>query len=197
MNDEYRTHDNDAFDDTFNADSSEEDVRDEELHSDSFDPDEEFQKENDRSERTGASANRPRNRKKPKKEKIRLNTKKPRSVSRKDGFHRAMPYILLGVGVFLTICLLLNLFCNYGNKLKEDPSAHLMGRVGYGICYALLGLFGPAALILPILIFSLSFFWKRYRETHNLIPKILDSAALLFLVSILIHTFYLAIFFSY
>lgn len=197
MNDEYRSHDKDAFDDTFNTESPEEDVRDEELHNDSFDPDEEFRSENDPSQRTGSSfANRPRNRKKTKKEKIRLTTKKPRSISRRDGFHRAMPYILLGVGVFLTICLILNLFCNYGNKLKADPSAHLMGRVGYGICYALLGLFGPAALILPILIFSLSFLWKRYREAHNLIPKVLDSVALLFLVSILIHTFYLAIFFK-
>ena len=214
MNDEYRPHDKEEFDDTFNADSAEEDVREEELHNDSFEPDEEFRRENDRSDedfhtqndysdRTSASfANRSRNksrssgktsRKALRKEKIRLNPKK-RSASKKDGFHKAMPYVLLGVGVFLAICLLLNLFCNFGNKLKDDPGAHLMGRVGYGICYAFLGLFGPSALILPILIFSLSFLWKRYREAHNLIPKVLDSVALVFLLSILIHTFYLAIF---
>ena len=200
MNDEYRTNNNE-FHDTFGTDASEDDVREEELHDDSFDTDDDFNREYERSDRTSSSsANRSRNgtrssgkagKKAPKKEKIRLNPKK-RSVAKGEGFHRAMPYVLLGIGAFLTICLLLNLFCNFGNKLKENPSAHWMGPGGYGICYAILGLFGPASFILPILIFSLSFLWKRYRESHNLVPKVLDSVALLFLLSILIHTFYLA-----
>ena len=70
----------------------------------------------------------------PKKEKVQL--KQDRS---ERPAHRVIPYILLGVGVFLSLCLLFNLICNFGNKLSENPSAHWMGKVGYQICYGLFG----------------------------------------------------------
>ena len=199
MNHEYRGNDKNFAN---QADASEEDVREEELHDDSFDPDDpDPRREEPRADRTGSSSrtgsrNGSRTSGKsstraPKKEKIRLNTQK---ATRTDdsGVHRAMPYVLLGVGAFLAICLLLNLICNFGNKLADNPGAHWMGRVGYGICYGLFGLFGPAVFVLPILIFSLSFFWNRYREAHNLVPKTLDSVAFLFVFSTFIHIFYLA-----
>ena len=199
MNHEYRGNDKNFAN---QADASEEDVREEELHDDSFDPDDpDPRREEPRADRTGSSSrtgsrNGSRTSGKsstraPKKEKIRLN---PQKATRTDdsGVHRAMPYVLLGVGAFLAICLLLNLICNFGNKLADNPGAHWMGRVGYGICYGLFGLFGPAVFVLPILIFSLSFFWNRYREAHNLVPKTLDSVAFLFVFSTFIHIFYLA-----
>lgn len=213
MNDEYRRENNENdnpfgaenagnYDFRSNTASSDDDVRDEELHDDSFDPDDpEPRREAPRSERMGfSSRSRAKNgsrssgrssTKIPKKEKIRLNAQKP-ARTEEAGIHKAMPYILLGVGAFLAICLLLNLICNFGNRLADNPGSHWMGHVGYGICYGLLGLFGPAVFVLPVLIFSLSFLWKRYREAHNLIPKILDSVAFLFVFSTFIHVFYLA-----
>ncbi len=182
--------------------SRDDDVRDEEIRDDSYDPeDPEPRREaprrtssssKSRSKSGSHSSGAKTSGKAPKKEKIRLNAEKP-ARTRASSFHKAMPYILLGVGSFLAICMLLNLICNFGNKLADNPGAHWMGRVGYGICYALFGLFGPAVFVLPVLMFGLSFFWSRYLKERRLVPKILDSVALLLLVSILIHTFYLAI----
>ena len=221
MNDEYRNDRDAGFDDRDpreddfrDRNASEEDVRDEEIHDDAFDPDEEPRSdEPDREEsarasagsrsrsRGGAGKGTGRNTRPPKKEKVRLNmnTKagsRAAAPTRASGFHNAMPYVLLGIGVFIAICLLLNLMCNFGNKLESTPGSHWMGHMGYGICYALLGLFGPAVFVLPVLFFYLSFFWKRFRESRNLIPKILNSVLFLFLFAMLLHTFFLAFFYK-
>ena len=197
-------------------DADEDEIRDEELHDDTYDPDDpEPRREEPRREDPGPSAGNGRNgrarggagkgsgasRKAPKKERVRLNMnaasggrKGGDAALKASGFHNAMPYVLLGVGAFLAICLLLNLMCNFGNKLEPNPGSHWMGHMGYGICYGLLGLFGPAALFLPVLFFYLSFFWKRFRSSRNLAPKILNTVVFLFLVAILFHTAYLAMF---
>lgn len=226
MNDEYRNNRDAGFEDDASADqdsrndefrnqnASDDDVRDEEIHDDAFDPDEEPRSdEPDRESgartssgsrsrsRAGAGKGAGRNTKPPKKEKVRLNmnpktNNRAAAPTRASRFHNAMPYVLLGLGVFIAICLLLNLMCNFGNKLESTPGSHWMGHMGYGICYALLGLFGPAVLVLPVLFFYLSFFWKRFRESRNLVPKILNSVLFLFLFSMLLHTFFLAFFYK-
>ena len=60
--------------------------------------------------------------------------------------HRVIPYVLLVLTVFVGVSLILNLICNQNNVLQSNPSAHWMGIVGYYVCYALFGLFGPAIL---------------------------------------------------
>ncbi len=105
--------------------------------------------------------------------------------------HRVIPYILVIFSILLMITLLLNLFCNMGNKLASNPSAHWMGVVGYYICYGLFGLFGPAVYTLPVLIFNLGIFWKRYIDGRVTISKIIVSALALIMMAAFIHVFYL------
>ena len=107
--------------------------------------------------------------------------------------HRVIPYLLTALGIFLTVCLVLNLFCNIGNKCESDPSAHLMGSVGYYICYGLFGLFGPAVFLLPILIFALAAFWKSWIDRdRQVLERSISGLVLLVLLSAMIHVFCLA-----
>ncbi len=103
--------------------------------------------------------------------------------------HRIMPLLLIVFAVFLGMSLLLNLFCNPDNILENDPSAHWMGYVGYYLCYGLFGMFGPAVFVLPILLFNLAFFWKRYVDNRLATSKTIVSLLFLLLLSAFIHTF--------
>ena len=101
--------------------------------------------------------------------------------------HRVIPYVLLMLSIFVGICLLLNLFCNIGNKLQSNPSAHWMGSVGYTICYWMFGLFGPAVFVLPLLLINLSIYWKKYIDNRLAISKMLASVAFMILLGAVIH----------
>ena len=103
--------------------------------------------------------------------------------------HRVIPYVLAILAVFIGVSLLLNLFCNQGNQLESDPSAHWMGIVGYYVCYALFGLFGPAVFVLPLLLCNLAIFWKKFIDHRVTISKILVSALFLLLLGAIIHVF--------
>ena len=85
--------------------------------------------------------------------------------------------------------LVLNFFCNPGNKLESNPSLHLMGQVGYWICYGLFGTFGAAVVVLPLLVLNLSFFWKKYVDNRLAISKIVASLIFLVSLSALVHVF--------
>ena len=103
--------------------------------------------------------------------------------------HKIMPYVLIFLAVFIGASLFLNLACNRGNHLQDNPSAHWMGVVGYYLCYACFGLFGPAAFVLPFLLLNLSFFWKKYVDSKLTISKILVSLLFMILLGSLIHLF--------
>ncbi len=104
--------------------------------------------------------------------------------------HQIIPYVLMLLGIFIGAALILNLFCNWQNSL-ENPSDHWMGIVGYGICYGLFGMFGPAAFAIPFLLFNLGLFWKRYIEHRLTISKIVASLVFMLVFSSLIHVFWL------
>ncbi len=125
---------------------------------------------------------------KPKKEKIDLDSA-PRS-SRPA--HRIIPFLLIGLAIFLGTCLILNLFSNWGNVCESDPAKHAMGSAGYYICYGLFGMFGPAAFALPLLILNMAFFWKAYVDHKLLLEKTIASVVALVFLSTLIHTCCLA-----
>ncbi|MBQ9784123.1 MAG: DNA translocase FtsK [Clostridia bacterium] len=98
--------------------------------------------------------------------------------------HRALPVILIGLAVFIGLALILNLFC-----LDKDPRDHWMGIVGYGICYALNGLFGPAVLALPVLLVLLGAYWRRYVDHKLAISKIVATVIFILMLGTVIHTF--------
>lgn len=103
--------------------------------------------------------------------------------------HRAMPYVLFALALFIGLTLVLNLFCNLGNKLSEHPSEHWMGIVGYGVSYVLNALFGPAVLFLPILLVILGIYWRRYVDHGIAISKIIASFIFLVTLGAVIHIF--------
>ena len=101
--------------------------------------------------------------------------------------HRVMPYVLIILAIFVGVSLILNLICNQGNHLADNPSAHWMGVAGYYICYALFGLFGPAVYVLPLLLLNLGFFWKQYIDRRVTISKIVASVIFLLILGAVIH----------
>ncbi len=117
-------------------------------------------------------------------------SKKPSSSHESKLCHQIIPYVLMCLAIFIGIALILNLFCNWQNSL-ENPSDHWMGIVGYGICYGLLGMFGPAAYAFPFLLFNLGLFWKRYIEHKLAVPKIVASFLFIIILASLIHVFWL------
>lgn len=125
------------------------------------------------------------------KETVRLSADGPRRNGKR--FQAVMRYCFLGFGIFFFVCLFLNLICNFGNRLADRPAEHWMGYIGYGISYALHGLFGVPALLLPVGMVAFFIFWKQLREERRLAFKLLNSVALLILLSTLLHTFYLAV----
>ncbi len=107
--------------------------------------------------------------------------------------HQVIPYLLILLAVFVGVSLLLNLICNRGNVLEGDPASHLMGIVGYHICYWLFGLFGPAVFVLPVLILNLAIFWRRYVDHRIVLSKILAATVFLLALSTVIHVFCLPV----
>lgn len=103
--------------------------------------------------------------------------------------HKVIPFVLFAVAIFIGASLLLNLFCNTDNRLASDPSAHWMGVVGYYICYTLFGTFGPAVFTLPLLLFNMAIFWKRYIDNKLVISKTIASLLFLVTLSSVIHVF--------
>ena len=101
--------------------------------------------------------------------------------------HQVIPYVFGIFAILIGISLLLNLFCNRGNVLENDPASHWMGMVGYYICYWMFGWFGPAVFVLPLLLANLAIFWKKYIDRRIAISKILVSAIFLLLLGAFIH----------
>lgn len=103
--------------------------------------------------------------------------------------HQAIPYILWAFAILIGVALLLNLFCNFGNHLENDPAAHWMGKIGYYICFALFGLFGPAVFALPFLLINLAIYWKKYIDNRLATSKIIVALLAMILMGALIHIF--------
>ncbi len=109
--------------------------------------------------------------------------------------HQIMPYVLIGLSIFIGVALILNLFCNPTNILGREndqgltPDDHWMGIVGYGLCYGLFGMFGPAAFAIPLALFNMGLFWKRYIDHKLAISKIVASVLFVLMLASVIHIF--------
>ncbi len=101
--------------------------------------------------------------------------------------HRILPYVIGALAVFLLVCLVLNLFCNAGNRLENTPEKHWMGPVGYHVCYVLSGMFGGGALSIPLLLGVLALTWRKSADRNMLTVKLLTLVFSLLLLSALIH----------
>ena len=103
--------------------------------------------------------------------------------------HQVIPYVLYILALIIGLSLLLNLFCNFGNKLEATPTEHWMGTVGYHLCFTLFSLLGPAIFLLPFVLVYFGFFWKSFIDRKCMIIKLLAAAALIVLFAAIIHIF--------
>ncbi len=106
-------------------------------------------------------------------------------VKKKNYFaENYMVYILLAVGLFLTVTYILNAISG-----DAEPKEHLMGYVGYYLCYGIFGALGWMAYIIPAGLIYLGILWKKYCEERVVVLKILLTAALVLFGSAVIHVF--------
>ena len=107
--------------------------------------------------------------------------------------HKLLPYIFFALALFVGVSSLLNIFCNWQNRLV-DPRQHWMGTVGYHICYGLFGFFGPAVFTLPALLVVLGVYWRRYIDNKIATAKVIASVAFIVSLAAIIHIFCLTMF---
>ncbi len=107
-----------------------------------------------------------------------------RDENRKRFSEQYVPYILGGIALFLLVCLVLHFI-----RPHAAPMDHLMGPVGYGICYFLFGLFGWVAAIIPILLGVLAIRWRKFCAEGSVVVKSVLTAVTLVFISAVLHVF--------
>jgi len=85
-----------------------------------------------------------------------------------------MPYILLCLAIFVTVCFLFT---------------RATGIIGGGIRALMYGLFSAGAVVVPLLILNAAIFWRRDSEKHTFRYRILFTFVCLIFISVLIHVF--------
>ncbi len=103
--------------------------------------------------------------------------------------HHVIPYVLYILALIVGLSLLLNLFCNFGNKLADTPTDHWMGTVGYHLCFTLFSLLGPAIFVLPFALVYFGVCWKSFIDRKCLIFKLISATAIIVLFAAIIHIF--------
>ena len=76
--------------------------------------------------------------------------------------YHLIPYIFALLAIFFILCFITNAICNPGNQLSGGmESDHAFGVIGFYICEISMGLFGPGAYALPVLMIIFVVFWKK------------------------------------
>lgn len=107
-----------------------------------------------------------------------------RGEGRRRFCEQYVPYILGAVSLFLLVCFVLHFI-----RPDAGPTEHLMGPVGYGICYFLFGLLGWVAVLLPVLLGLLAVLWRRYYNDGTVVIKTVLTAVALVYISAVLHVF--------
>ena len=119
------------------------------------------------------------------------NPKKGEKGNQPSFAYQLIPYILGVLALLLLICFVANLFCNPNDILGQESRRgdHALGYFGYWVCNVFMGLFGPAAFAIPVILALFTIFWKNYyRRSFVLINSIIAFLSSI-VVSALIHTF--------
>lgn len=111
-------------------------------------------------------------------EKPQQDDNRPRSEA---FIHQFIPFILIIVAIFITAC-----FVCYG---IEPSAANALGPVGYGLCFALYGVFGVGAFCIPVIAVGLAIFWRKLIDNGKLLLKFLLCLLTMILFSAVVHVF--------
>lgn len=110
-----------------------------------------------------------------------------KTVKKESKAAQLVPYILIVVAVLFVMCFVTNAFCNPANYLDGSEGDHALGYVGYYVCEIVLGIFGPAAYAIPLVLLNLALFWKNYMENEKIGVKITLTVSTLITISALLH----------
>ncbi len=103
--------------------------------------------------------------------------------------YQLIPYIFAVVSIFLMFCFIANAFCNPQNSLEGGREGeHTLGIVGFWICQIFFGIFGPAAYIIPVILFCFVIFWKNYNKRDFVLINAIIGFITAISLSALIHT---------
>ena len=105
--------------------------------------------------------------------------------------YHLIPYVFAVLAVLFLLCFVTNMICNPGNILGEEDrqEEHIVGTVGYYVCEITMGVLGPAAFALPVILILFVIFWKNYnRRSFVALNAVLGFVAAT-VVSALCHVF--------
>ncbi|MBQ7322069.1 MAG: DNA translocase FtsK 4TM domain-containing protein [Clostridia bacterium] len=91
--------------------------------------------------------------------------------------HQALPYILFVATLFLSACYLFH------------ESAGKVGVLGKAIYLLFTGLFGWPAFLIPLVLFNLAIFWRKYVDMKLIGTKLTLSFTTLLFISSMVQTF--------
>ena len=84
-------------------------------------------------------------------------------VDKKPFAYHLVPYVFALLAIFFTLCFITNAIYNPNNILNGGmESEHALGTVGFYVCEISMGLLGPGAYALPVLMLLFVVFWKNY-----------------------------------
>ncbi|MBQ8408798.1 MAG: DNA translocase FtsK 4TM domain-containing protein [Clostridia bacterium] len=115
---------------------------------------------------------------------------KAKSAKKPFAYH-LIPYIFAVLAVLLLLCFITNLFCNPGNILHEEErqDEHTLGLFGYWVSVFFMGVLGPAAFAVPVLLFLFVIFWKNYNRRSFVALNAVLAFIAATVCSALIHVF--------
>ena len=119
------------------------------------------------------------------------NTQNKKPQKKESRAAQLVPYILIVIAVLFIMCFITNAFCNPANCLDGGSEGdHALGYIGYYICEIILGIFGPAAYAIPLVLLNLAIFWKNYIENQKTTVKIVLTVSTLVVISALLHVIF-------
>ena len=113
------------------------------------------------------------------------------NAKKKPFAYHLIPYIFAMLAILLMLCFITNLVCNPKNILHEEgrQDEHTLGILGYSVSVFFMGILGPAAFAVPILLLLFVIFWKNYnRRSFVALNAVLAFVAAIG-VSALAHVF--------
>lgn len=96
-----------------------------------------------------------------------------------------LPFILGAIGFVFTAFFI----CHAISGFDVEPDEHIMGVVGYYICQFFFGLFGWTAFCIPLVLFNLAFFWRKYCKQNLVAVELVLSVTLILFIATLTHVF--------
>ena len=108
-----------------------------------------------------------------------------KSSKGRDFSEKYLPFILGAVGFVFTAFFI----CHAISGFDVDPDEHIMGVLGYYICQIFFGLLGWTAFCIPLVLFNLAFFWRKYCKQNLVAVELVLSVTFILFIATLTHVF--------